>query len=83
MSSDVEKILGQDQQTLHNHEERILSQYGEAARALCATQLDYEKRHLTVIQKFGRYPHRNPILERKATQEEEQYLQQGGETFGG
>ena len=30
--------------------------------------------HMKVIQRFGRYPHRNAILCRKNTQEEEKYL---------
>lgn len=34
-------------------------------------QFDY---HTTPIKKFGRYPHRNKILERKSTKEEEIFL---------
>ena len=34
-------------------------------------QFDY---HTTPIKKFGRYPHRNKILERKSTKEEEKFL---------
>ena len=30
--------------------------------------------HMEVIQRFGRYPHRNAVLSRKNTQEEEKYL---------
>jgi len=34
--------------------------------------------HLNVIEKFGRFPHRNAILGRKSTPEEESYLQEHG-----
>jgi len=34
--------------------------------------------HLEIIQKFGRFPHRNPILGRKSTQEELAFLAEGG-----
>ena len=32
--------------------------------------------HTIAIKKFGRYPHRNKILNRKTTNEEEEYLKQ-------
>jgi uncharacterized protein (DUF924 family) len=41
-----------------------------------------EKRHRTIVDKFGRYPHRNRFLERKSTEEEERYMKDGGATFG-
>jgi uncharacterized protein (DUF924 family) len=34
--------------------------------------------HLEIIQRFGRFPHRNQILGRKSTAEEEAYIAQGG-----
>jgi uncharacterized protein (DUF924 family) len=34
--------------------------------------------HLDIIQKFGRFPHRNPILGRRSTAAEEAFLAQGG-----
>ncbi len=42
---------------------------------------DYAIRHLDVIQKYGRYPHRNKILGRDNTPEEEEYLAQDGAGF--
>ena len=35
---------------------------------------DYAQRHYDVIKKFGRFPHRNQILERASTAEELAYL---------
>lgn len=44
---------------------------------------DYARRHRDVIRRFGRFPHRNALLGRKPTSEEEDYLVSGGEMFGG
>ena len=50
-------------------------------RAFFASTLDYARRHLTVIQAFGRFPHRNPILGRPSTPAEKAYLSQPGAGF--
>jgi|TARA_R110002126_G_scaffold110918_1_gene248470 uncharacterized protein (DUF924 family) len=38
--------------------------------------LDFEKQHLEIIKRFGRYPHRNAILNRTSTDEEKEFLKQ-------
>jgi uncharacterized protein (DUF924 family) len=43
--------------------------------------LDYAHRHRGVIARFGRFPHRNPILGRASTPEEVAYLSQPGSGF--
>ncbi|OZG74677.1 hypothetical protein BTA51_06755 [Hahella sp. CCB-MM4] len=43
--------------------------------------LDFEIRHKAIIDRFGRYPHRNDILGRKSTAEEIDFLQQPGSSF--
>ena len=43
--------------------------------------LDYAHRHRGVIARFGRFPHRNPILGRASTEEEAEYLKQPGSGF--
>jgi uncharacterized protein (DUF924 family) len=35
---------------------------------------DYAVKHLEVIERFGRFPHRNKVLGRKNTPEEQEYL---------
>lgn len=45
------------------------------------TNLDFEIRHKTIIDRFGRYPHRNKILGRESTAEELEFLQQPGSSF--
>jgi len=42
---------------------------------------DYAQRHLKVIEKFGRFPHRNKILGRMNTPDEEEYLSQPNAGF--
>ena len=46
-----------------------------------AEALDYAHRHRGVIARFGRFPHRNPILGRASTAEELDYLSQPGAGF--
>jgi len=43
--------------------------------------LDFELRHKAIIDRFGRYPHRNAILGRASTPEEIEFLQQPGSGF--
>jgi len=41
----------------------------------------FELRHQAIIDRFGRYPHRNAILGRESTAEELAFLQQPGSSF--
>ena len=43
--------------------------------------LDFELRHKAVIDRFGRFPHRNTILGRVSTPEEEAFLLTPGSSF--
>ncbi|HEX6592922.1 MAG TPA: DUF924 family protein [Moraxellaceae bacterium] len=43
--------------------------------------LDFEKRHKAIIDRFGRYPHRNAVLGRESTPEELAFLQTPGSSF--
>ena len=43
--------------------------------------LDFEKKHKVIIDRFGRYPHRNEILGRISTPEEVEFLKQPGSSF--
>jgi len=43
--------------------------------------LDFELRHKEIIDRFGRYPHRNAILGRQSSAEEEVFLAQPGSSF--
>jgi uncharacterized protein (DUF924 family) len=52
----------------------------EEAR-LGAMYLDYEEKHLAIIERFGRYPHRNAVLGRPSTAEERVFLTRPGSSF--
>ncbi|MGH8427827.1 MAG: DUF924 family protein [Gammaproteobacteria bacterium] len=50
-------------------------------RPLIGIYLGYARKHLVIIERFGRFPHRNVILGRKSTSGETAYLK-NGPTFG-
>ena len=43
--------------------------------------LHFEQRHKAIIDRFGRYPHRNAILGRESTPQEIEFLTQPGSRF--
>lgn len=43
--------------------------------------IDYAERHLKIIERFGRFPHRNAVLGRECTPEEAEFLEQPGSGF--
>jgi len=43
--------------------------------------LEFEEKHKAIIDRFGRYPHRNSILGRQSTQEEMSFLTQPDSSF--
>ncbi|MEO7709504.1 MAG: DUF924 family protein [Caldimonas sp.] len=46
-----------------------------------ASGLDYAERHRVIIDRFGRFPHRNAILGRRSTPEEIEFLKTPGSGF--
>jgi len=40
--------------------------------------LDFQRRHTEIIRRFGRYPHRNPILGRQSTAQERAWVEEHG-----
>jgi len=46
-----------------------------------AFNLDFAGKHKAIIDRFGRYPHRNTVLGRESTAEELHFLQQPGSSF--
>ena len=55
--------------------------------ALCRERIDdadylrYAERHREIIERFGRFPHRNAILGRPSTPEEEAFLSEPFSSF--
>lgn len=65
-------------ESLTDHEEavRLYSSLPELE-----TNLDFELKHKAIIDRFGRYPHRNEILGRVSTPEEIEFLQKPDSSF--
>jgi uncharacterized protein (DUF924 family) len=58
----------------------------ETAQALFASlgvedKLNFELRHKAIIDRFGRYPHRNAALGRASSAEEIEFLKTPGSSF--
>ena len=62
------------------HSENMDDQHRSVAlcEANCREYLSYAVEHRDIIEKFGRFPHRNPALGRTTTAEEKNYLDGGG-----
>jgi uncharacterized protein (DUF924 family) len=43
--------------------------------------LDYPQRHAAIVERFGRFPHRNALLGRESTPEEIAFLREPGSSF--
>lgn len=52
-----------------------------AAHAELAGALEWARRHQEVIERFGRFPHRNAILGRASSAEEAAFLREPGSSF--
>lgn len=58
----------------------------EVAMALCEKEanqnyLNYEIKHRDIVQKFGRYPHKNKMLGRVSTSDEVEFLKRTDSRF--
>lgn len=60
---------------IHQIAERLFSE------PQVSNNTDFELAHKKIIDKFGRYPHRNDILGRESTAEEIEFLQQPNSSF--
>lgn len=54
----------------------------QATKMFWGKQLESEVEHRDILNRFGRYPHRNGALGRESTEEEKRFLEEGGATFG-
>lgn len=60
---------------VHGEAERLFKEWASEG------SYEFELRHKAIINRFGRYPHRNKILGRVSTLEEEEFLKQPGSSF--
>jgi uncharacterized protein (DUF924 family) len=65
------------------HSENLADQERAVALSerLGEPDLSHARRHRDIIKRFGRFPHRNPILGRAMPPEEQEFLDEGG--YGG
>jgi uncharacterized protein (DUF924 family) len=56
---------------------RLVMEAPDPLKDIFAGTLEYAERHRKLIERFGRFPHRNEILGRASTKEEAAYLREG------
>lgn len=66
---------------MHSEQLQDLDRCVELARPLGGETARYAEHHRDIVRRFGRFPHRNALLGRKSTPQEERFLAEGG--FGG
>ena len=59
----------------------LVSQVNPEQKALFEGYLDYAVRHRQIIERFGRFPHRNRLLSRESTKEEMEFLKESEASF--
>jgi uncharacterized protein (DUF924 family) len=88
ISLDLDKQLSPEQRTflympfMHS-ESKLMHEFALKLfqRLANPINLEYEKQHKSIIDRFGRYPHRNHILARHSTAEEQEFLTQPNSRF--
>lgn len=61
---------------------RLLNEAPKELQAMFASALESAELHRSIVARFGRFPHRNRVLGRTNTAEEEAYLTTGSPSFG-
>jgi len=67
----------EDQELCIQLSQDVLEEVPEVYKKRVEGFLNYAKQHRDLIKRFGRFPHRNEILERKSTEQEIEYLKKG------
>lgn len=62
--------------------ESLAAEVDDAWRDDFTENVRYAREHHDIIERFGRFPHRNRVLGRPSTEEELRYLADGAPTFG-
>lgn len=68
-------FMHSESKVIHEQAVKLFSQPG------LENSLDFEMRHKRIIDRFGRYPHRNKALGRVSTPEEVEFLKEPGSGF--
>ena len=62
--------------------DRLAGDAPEPLREFCVYCAGFARQHREIIARFGRFPHRNAVLERESTAAEIEWLGSEGERFG-
>ena len=68
-------FMHSESKIIHEHALKLFENLGNPIN------LEFEQKHKAIIDRFGRYPHRNEILCRTSTAEEIEFLKQPGHHF--
>ena len=74
------EVLDWQQLSVERHQ-ALLGEQPESQRRLFEGFLDYAEQHQRIIERFGRFPHRNLVLGRPSTNEEMDFLLEPGSRF--
>ncbi|MFT6630619.1 MAG: hypothetical protein ACJAS4_000561 [Bacteriovoracaceae bacterium] len=66
-------LMHSESAIIHIEALRVFEEFGQ--------NVDFEKKHKNIIDKFGRFPHRNNILKRQSTLEEITFLKGPNSSF--
>jgi uncharacterized protein (DUF924 family) len=75
----AESLEHQDKSVTHFRE--LVSIADERCKSSFKEYLEFAIRHRDIIERFGRFPHRNQVLGRQSTPEELAFLSQPGSSF--
>ena len=64
------------------HFEALAEEGPESLRKQLALNVEYARQHRDIVERFGRFPHRNATLGRASTSEERAYLADDAPRFG-
>ena len=68
-------FMHSESRIVHHEATRLYAEHGTPS------QQNFERRHCEIIERFGRYPHRNAVLGRTSSSEEAEFLNQPGSSF--
>lgn len=61
---------------------RLVGEAPQEFRGVFETSLQFAREHRSIIERFGRFPHRNKALGRPSTPQEEAWLSESGDRMG-
>ena len=72
---------GRDHERCREVFDKLCELAPESLKSDAENYVDYARRHREIVERFGRYPHRNEILGRPSTEEELEFLEQPDSSF--